>query len=658
MTQKFVWTFLLCFLGMTQGFAAEGSAASTTVYTLGEVVVTAPDHPGVESIGTLHEITDKEMELRNVKTLDQALELLPGLDIRKGAQGIPRVNIRGLRSRHVVLLLNGIPFNSTYDAQFDPSTIPVENIAKIKVTYGTHSVLYGQGGLGGAINIITKKGSQGFHGKVSGDLDERGNPQALATLSNRNETLDFFVSGSKQTSNGYQVSEDFTPTSGEDGGVRENSDYDRENLFANAGFQAGDDFEFGVSVGASQGEFGKPPSAINDKTDLFSKSPKYERTEDYTGQFGQVSMGYDPGGLFGLRSWAFVNKNEEQTARYDGPDYDAMTLKGGYAMKDETVIQGVALQGTLDYGTQGRAVFSMNAEKDEYDSAGGEILAKNGPLVPFDTSDEIELYALALEYDITLFQDLGLVAGYSHHWQNKETGSDDDQGSYRVGLFYDLTQATRLRASYARKIRFASIQNLFDRISGNNRLTTEQSDNYEAGITRKLPWNMEGDLVFFLNDVENYISKDPVTDIYENHYEYRFKGVEATLSKAFLETGMIRLGYAYLEATDKSPGALVDDLEYRPAHKLTLESSYAFDFGLTAYASFVRLMDQYYYASDYTQEKLKDFSLVAVKLEQSLIKDQWFVYAGVDNLLDENYQESYGFPQAGRTAYAGMKFLF
>ncbi|MDY6878752.1 MAG: TonB-dependent receptor plug domain-containing protein [Thermodesulfobacteriota bacterium] len=43
--------------------------------------------------------------------------------MRTGAQGIPRINLRGLRSRHVTLLLNGIPFNSTYDGQFDPSII-------------------------------------------------------------------------------------------------------------------------------------------------------------------------------------------------------------------------------------------------------------------------------------------------------------------------------------------------------------------------------------------------------------------------------------------------------------------------------------------------------------------------------------------------------
>lgn len=660
--------FLSISLGLTQVQAAEEAGVMDNIYTLGEVVVTAPDERGVESIGTLRQITAKDIELRNVKTLAKALELLPGLDIRKGAQGIPRVNIRGLRSRHVVLLLNGIPFNSTYDGQFDSAVIPVENIAKIKVSYGNHSVLYGQGGLGGAINIITKKGTPGFSGNASADIDERGNPDARADLSGGNDKVDFFVSGSAAKSDGFQMSRDFTPTSEEDGGVRENSDYERKNLYANAGFQAGEDLNFGVSFGTGAGDYGKPPSTIDDKKDTYSKSPKYERVKDYKNNFGQISMGYDPGGVFGMRAWAFVNKNEEDKTRYDDDTYNTITQKNSYDTTDETLVKGATLQGTFDYNTYGKLALCASGEKDEFDSNGNSIEEiKQGKkkalvVVPHAISNEIDLYALAFEYDVTLFKTLGLVAGYSHHWQKKDGGSDDDDGSYLLGLSYDLTQTTRLRTSYARKIRFASLRNLYDINEGNSDLTTETSDNFEAGITQELPWEMTADLAFFLNNVENYIVKktDPITEKekYQNDDEYQFKGVEATIAKAFLETGLIRLGYSYLDAKDKSPGSQMDELEYRPKHKITLDANYTFDFGLTAYASLLYLKDQYIYDKNYVQGKLDDFSIVDVKLEQNLLKNMWFVYAGVDNILDENYEESYGFPQAGRTAYIGMRVKF
>jgi len=203
----FLFILLLC-LGVSEDGAAEDSKDNTGTYTLGEVVVTG-EQEGVEAIGTVKEITAEDIESKNARTLNEALELLPGLDVRTGAQGIPRINLRGLRSRHVVLLLNGIPFNSTYDGQFDPSIIPVANIAKIKVSYGTHSVLYGQGGLGGVINIITKKGKEGFHGGLSGEVDERGGMLGRFNMSGGMEQFYAYVGANNLFDKDYEESYGF-----------------------------------------------------------------------------------------------------------------------------------------------------------------------------------------------------------------------------------------------------------------------------------------------------------------------------------------------------------------------------------------------------------------------------------------------------------------
>ena len=135
---RFLLILCICF-SVSIAQADEKTEGFTQAYFLGEVVVTA-DSPGDKAVTTL-EVTDVDIEKRNAKTLDQALELLPGIDVSKGAKGTPRINIRGFRMRHTTLLLNGIPINSTYDGQFDPHLISTESIAKIKVSYGSHSVL-------------------------------------------------------------------------------------------------------------------------------------------------------------------------------------------------------------------------------------------------------------------------------------------------------------------------------------------------------------------------------------------------------------------------------------------------------------------------------------------------------------------------------------
>jgi outer membrane cobalamin receptor len=50
--------------------------------------------------------------------------------------------------------------------------------------------------------------------------------------------------------------------------------------------------------------------------------------------------------------------------------------------------------------------------------------------------------------------------------------------------------------------------------------------------------------------------------------------------------------------------------------------------------------------------------VVNLKLSQPFLNDAMKVYAGVDNLFDENYEESYGFPRPGRALYCGFDYMF
>ncbi|MCP4576868.1 MAG: TonB-dependent receptor plug domain-containing protein, partial [Deltaproteobacteria bacterium] len=242
--------------------AAQSSEDHTEVYTLGEVVVSG-EKEGVESVSTTREITYEDIQNQGARTLDHALQLLPGLNVRAGGDGVPRVDIRGFRSRHVLLLLNGIPFNSAYDRNFDAFAISVEKIAKIKVSYGNHSVLYGQGGLAGVINIITKKGKEGVHGSLKGETGEGSRHRGEATLSGGKERVDFFVSGSVLDQDGFPLSSDFDATPVENGHERENSDKKRHNLHANLGFSPSDQVQMGLVVNYQNGEYGKPPITLD-----------------------------------------------------------------------------------------------------------------------------------------------------------------------------------------------------------------------------------------------------------------------------------------------------------------------------------------------------------------------------------------------------------
>ena len=146
-------------------FSAE---ETTTAYELGEIVVSAPGS-GPESVANVNRVTAQELKEMGARTLDEGLRFIPGLNVRIGGSGTPRIDIRGFKTRHVQLLLNGIPIKNTYDDQFDPTLIPIEYIQEIKVSTGATSQLYGPGGTAGVINVITKKGTPGLHGSLTGE---------------------------------------------------------------------------------------------------------------------------------------------------------------------------------------------------------------------------------------------------------------------------------------------------------------------------------------------------------------------------------------------------------------------------------------------------------------------------------------------------------
>ncbi len=229
-------------LGGLVPFVAAGQAIATDeiegAYDFGRIVVTKQVGQGVEAGETVQTVTAEQIKRQNARTLDDAMSLLPGVSVRTGGDGTPRIDIRGFRTRHVLLLLNGTPFNAASDGRFDPSLISVENIAEIKVVTGGTSVLYGPGGNGGVINIITKKGQTDTHGSAVTEVGEGASRLVKGTVSGGTETVDFFTSARAYKRDYFPLSDDFMATTAEDGGSRENSDLERNNLFTNVGYSS------------------------------------------------------------------------------------------------------------------------------------------------------------------------------------------------------------------------------------------------------------------------------------------------------------------------------------------------------------------------------------------------------------------------------------
>ncbi|EHO21668.1 hypothetical protein HMPREF9466_00525 [Fusobacterium necrophorum subsp. funduliforme 1_1_36S] len=65
----------------------------------------------------------------------------------------------GKEEQSILFLLDGIPYNSTVDTgAVNLNLIPIDIVERIEIIPNGGNVVYGEGAVGGVINIITKKG--------------------------------------------------------------------------------------------------------------------------------------------------------------------------------------------------------------------------------------------------------------------------------------------------------------------------------------------------------------------------------------------------------------------------------------------------------------------------------------------------------------------
>ena len=123
---------------------------------------------------------------------------------------------------------------------------------------------------------------------------------------------------------------------------------------------------------------------------------------------------------------------------------------------------------------------------------------------------------------------------------------------------------------------------------------------------------------------------------------------------------LLRVAYTFLDARDVSAGSPYDRLHNRPRHKLdgvamiTLPWQMDFRVGVswsanTSYDSRRGVL---------RTNRLDDFVLLDLKVVQPFWEDRLRLYAGVDNVLDEEWTYNYGFPQAGRTVFGGIELRY
>src|SRR5262249_35925785 len=104
---------------------------------------------------SVSEVTPEALEARGARTLPDALEFLPGVEVADGDEGPQGAGVTfwGLREfTNFGLLVDGVPVGGT----FAPNTAfaPIEDVDRMEVQKGPSGVLYGQAAFGGLVQVF------------------------------------------------------------------------------------------------------------------------------------------------------------------------------------------------------------------------------------------------------------------------------------------------------------------------------------------------------------------------------------------------------------------------------------------------------------------------------------------------------------------------
>jgi len=454
---------------------------------------------------------------------------------------------------------------------------------------------------------------------------------------------------------------------------RNNSDYRRENYLLSYNRQVTEKLNLGVFISHLQGEYGQPPSAFlpgprKNRLDPYANNPNYQRTEDQRGTTLQIGGDYAFSDNWGAKLWFFNNELEENELRYDNANYNSFIQRGSRDLDNETNIHGFHAQ--IDgfiASTNTEIGFSVDRRNEAFESEGIRCDASGGgggggsstchaasDFTRVDIDEDIDIESYGVEIVQRLPYELTAVAGVAYHKLDKANDSDESEQSARFVLSKAFGQDTSVYGSLSRKVDSPTIRQLYDEEGGNETLGFQKANHLELGLNQH--WNsVDLNIALYKTKVFDFIERN--TDrVFESRQELTLEGVDVTAAIQATNRLTIRAGIGLLNAKDESSDALSSTLQYRPKNKLTLDADYLINNNWSVAANLIHIGSQAYFNRDDESEhrEFGSYQLVGTKLSYRLPDDSGQVYVGVDNLFDEDYQTSYGFPQAGRFLYTGI----
>jgi len=601
-----------------------------------ELIITGAREPIARAdLGSAVSVLSAEQILaRQVPVLSQILRDLPGLAVsRTGPIGSQtQVRIRGAEGNQTLVLIDGIEATDPVSSfEMDFGTLLTTGVERVEVIRGPQSALYGSEAIGGVINIITRRPKSGFEVEALGEGGSFGTARFGATVSGGTDRYGGTVSVGYLDTDGVSAS----PTDPEDDG------YENLTLSGKAVAQPLDSLELGVI-----GRYVGADSEFDNQDFTTGLVVDADRQREFSAFYGRAYANLE------LFDGAWLHRFSAELTDTESDTFTDGTFDNSFQGQRKKL----EYQSTVE--AYGQALTAALEHEDLDFKAVGAV-----PTDPINQSRDDDQTSIIGELRLAPFESLFLTVGVRHDANDIFA----DETTWRAAAAYELTETTRLHASYGTGVSDPTFFDRFgffpDQFVGNPALTPEQAEGWDAGVAQRF-WDgrVELDATFFYATLEDEIVSafDPVTFLstVENQAgESERKGVELTLHAEPLDGLSLDGAYTYLDAEEPDGSKEIR----RAEHIASLTATYrlpedradiSLDFDYNG-----KQDDLDFSTFPATRVTLDEFLLVTLAARYRLFSGVE-AFARIENLLDEDYRNVFGFNTPGIGAFAGLRVRY
>ena len=592
----------------------------------------------LKSANAVTVIDRQTLKNRAASTLSEIMRDVPGFSVSQvGVLGSQtQIRVRGSEANHLLVTIDGVEANDPSQSdEFSWGTMSAADIERIEIIRGPQSSIRGSDAVAGVVNIITRRADRSGFG-VHADVGSWSTRNTGFNAGYQRDGFNFRLGANHVKSDGANIARQ----------GQEDDGYKNTTFNLTTGLKMSDQFNMLLAARQSDGT-----NQFDADADFDGIVEDQDRQSDFKNTTLRLEGNYSSADGNWQHKVAISRAKNDNTAFADGVMGNrTASTKDQYQFIGNMILAG------------GDQTLSLLAEREEEDwMQRGEI---SWGIYDPNQDRERDTDSLAIEYRTFLTETLTLAAS-GRYDDNSEF---DSAKTYRVEAVYQWSDQTRLRSVFGTAVKnptFTERYGFYTNFIGNPDLVPEESQSWEIGIDQTLKGSdftvsltvFEADLT---NEIDGFVY-DPATFAYTSDNmtsDSERNGVEISAMGNITDSLGLTAVYTYTDSSDADGTREVR----RPRHTASANLAWQVRSNLQLNTNIQFTGDQTdVYFPPFPQPSqvvvMDSHTLVNLTLNYQASKDL-DLYLKVENALDEEYEEVFGYQTLGRGTTVGMRYDF